>query len=259
MAGVSPSLIAIAAVGLVAASALKPPARPKPDGTSGDDDATLVSPEPLTADQLSLRYLLEAAGLEPSWVMFFEAVALNESRFNSLTGRGDPLLFPSWTEPNLHASVAAQQREHRAAIRAYERNADRYRDCGHPADDYTFGSGGWFGLLPANALAAFHGTKYQCMHPSYVFFPGSAVVMAIEFARRLMAWSSWKSVPTFANLRVGWGDPSKMGNSGAIAESERKLKGRLSELGANPSIATMRPPRLPARDPVALFDYLDLL
>ncbi len=258
MAGLSTSLLAIAAVGL-AVSAFKSPGRPKPGGTSVGDDPSTVVPPPTFENQDSLRFLLEVSGLAPSWVLFFEAVALNESRFNNLTGRGDPAMFPDWSEPNLKASASAQQREQRAAARAYERNAERYRDCGFPVDDYTFGSGGWFGLLPANALAAFKDTDYRCLHPYYVFFPGASIVMAIEFARRLMNWSSWKSAPTFANLRVGWGDPSKMGDRKAMAESAAKLKARLSELGANPNIASMKPPSLPARDPVELFDYLDAL
>ncbi len=246
-----------AAVGL-AVVGLNPPGRLKPAGTSGDD-ATSVVPDPLSESQDSLRYMLEQAGLAPSWVLFFETVALNESKFNHLTGLGNPQLFPDWAEPNVDASVSSQQREQRAAARAYERNAERFRDCGHPVAEYTFGSGGWFGMLPANALAAFNGTAYQCMHPYFVFFPGASVVMAIEFARRLMSWSSWKSKPTFANLRVGWGDPSAMGNSSAISESVARLKELLSELGANPNIASMRPPILPAADPVGLFDHLDSL
>ncbi len=250
-------VIALAAVG-IAAVALKPPGRSKPAGTSGDDTTTVI-PTPLSESQDSLRYHLEEAGLAPSWVLFFEAIALNESRFNHLTGLGNPQLFPSWAEPNVDASVSSQQREQRAATRAYERNAARFQGCGHPSADYTFGSGGWFGMLPANALAAFDGTAYQCMHPYFVFFPGASVVMAIEFARRLMSWSSWKSKPTFANLRVGWGDPSKMGDRGAISKSGARLKELLSEFGANPNIASMRPPSLPAADPVGLFDHLDSL
>lgn len=232
---------------------LIPKRRSKPSG--GVDPSTSDS-GPMSEDREGLRFYLIEAGLSDDWIAFFEAVAANESGFNNLVGLGNSSLFPSFAQPNTKASIFAQEREYQAAVIAYERNADRFQECGYPVSEYTFGSGGWFGMLPSNALAAFFGTPYQCLRPGFVFSPGGSVVMAVEMARRLMRWDSWESTPTFANLRVGWGNPASMGQPSKITAMKAKLEDRLIEVGANPGLASAQPSPLPPSNPVGLFDYL---
>lgn len=209
-----------------------------------------------SSGQQDLRYYLTQAGLAPEWVIFFEAVAANESGFNNLRGLGRPSMFPAWASPNVKASTRVQEREREAALIAYTRNAGLYSRCEFSADEYSFGSGGWFGMLPANGLIAFRGTSLECINPAYVFSPGASVVMAIEMARRLMGWKRWKKVPTFGNLRVGWGNPASMGKPKSLSRMRAKLSERYLQIGADPSLIGSKPPPLPSRNPVGMFDRL---
>lgn len=231
-----------------------------PESPYGSTYANL--PEPTNERQAELRFYLEEAGLHPEWVLFFEAVAANESNFKNLVGLGNAALYPSWAQPNIKASQSAQNREHQAAVNAYIRNEDYFYNCGYPQEAYTFGSGGWFALLPANAVRAFGGTELACLDPYFVFSKGGSVVMVIEMVRRLMNWTKWKLDPTFGNLRVGLGNPSEMGDELALQETVFKPKGlaaRYTQIGADPNLAWVTPPPLPPKDPVGLFNYLTSL
>jgi hypothetical protein len=182
--------------------------------------------EPANHEGLArLRALALEAGLDVDWALFLAVVAHHESGWNNLVGLGDPLKFPPWARPNLKASASAQRAEASAAAAAYERNLERYRGCEHPRSHYTFGSGGWFGLLPANALKAFWGTELQCISPFAVFEPEASVVLATDYARRLRAYEGFKRLSTWRNLNRGWASPSAMGQprSGTDARFDRAL------------------------------------
>lgn len=242
------------------------------DDDYGDDAVDLYEPVDYDYDALlpavtndrqdELRWYLEEAGLAPEWVLYFEAVAANESNFKSYVGLGDPALYPSWAKPSVNAPLWRQENEHEAAITAYKRNEDRFLNCGYPTEAYTFGSGGWFALLPGNGLKAFFGTSLQCLDPYFVFSKGASVVMAIEMARRLMGWKRWKEARTFANLRTGWKNPTSMGDEDAMYKIVHKPKGlayRYTQLGANTDLIYSTPPPLPPKDPVGLFNHLAAL
>jgi hypothetical protein len=187
--------------------------------------------------QADLRVLCQMAGLSPNWSMFFEATALNESGFNNLRGLGDPSMYPGWARPNLRASHSLQVNEQEKAERAY-RNNSYLKKCKWDAERYTFGSGGWFAMLPAFGVYAFKGTSMECIDPYDVFEKEASLVMAIEFARRTMRRSAFKKNPKYGVLRVGWGLPSGMGDQSRLAASRTKkngFSGRLEQLGYDKS------------------------
>lgn len=183
----------------------------KKRGGGGGGGSVPPMPEPLSGGQDDIRYLAEWAFLDEEWTIFLEWVAKGESNFNNLVGLGNPSLFPDWAKANKSMAEAA------AAARGYERNS-YLKSCGWGASRYTFGSGGWFGLLPASAVAAFKGTRYECIDPWSVFDPVASFVEALDYARRLVSnWSGFKKNPTWQNLRLGWGNPSEMGDPEALA------------------------------------------
>ncbi len=241
-----------------------PESEGEPEYEQGEDVVYDYSglPEPTNERHEEMRFYLEEARLHPYWIVFFEAMAANESNFKNYVGLGNPALFPSWTKPSVNASQFRQDSEYEAAITAYERNAEYFAGCGIPVSAYIFGSGGWYALLPANGLKAFVGTSLQCLSPDSVFDKGASVVMIIEMVRRLMRWSGWKASPTFANLRAGLKNPSSMGDPAAIAKSVDKDHGlyeRYEQIGANTELIYLTPPPLPPKNPVGMFEYLTSL
>lgn len=146
---------------------------------------------------------------------FLILVARGESGWDPLVGLGDPELFPAGTKPNRKASTALQEGEARAARKAYQRHADVFAACGvgHDEAAYGFGSGGWFGMLPANGLWQLRDTPFRCWPPSAVFDPARAITIAIAFARGLQGWDGYQANRTVGNLRAGWGLPTSMGTS----------------------------------------------
>lgn len=178
--------------------------------------------------QDELRYYLRERGLDENWVTFFEATAAGESGFNNLVGLGDP-------GGNVPGAVRINKSsgEATAAQAAFDRN-DYLHGCPWPASAYVFGSGGWFGQLPANALRAYKGTEHECLHPWYVFDPVFSIDMAVAQAKRLMGWDNFKSAPNWLNLRVGWGAPGEMDDDDAMyrmAEGDNKFGDRLDQIG----------------------------
>ena len=198
--------------------------------------------------ELALAFALEEP-MPPNngWLTFLTAVAQSESRGNPKAGLGLPKRFPEGTEPNRNASRRAQRNEARAARSAYRRNLARYAACPWKAQAYTFGSGGYFGLIAPNALSAFWDTELQCMDPAQIFEPFPAVVMALAMADRLMQYDGFQRQPTWINLRVGWGSPGAMGNRRAMRRMLEKPGGfgeQLDTLGVPRSFAHEHVPEL---------------
>lgn len=202
------------------------PSLPLPDLVTGP-------PALMRYGQEDLSYFLEERGLDEEWATFFEAVAAGESGFNNLAGRGDP----NGAVPDL-AEINEDSRESAAAEVAFERN-EYLASCPWPAAAYTFGSGGWFAQIPANALRAYKGTELECLHPWYVFDPLFSIDMAVAQAKRLMRWSAFQESPHWITLRTGWGSPSSMDDEDALlrmAEGKYKFGDRLVEIGADPDL-----------------------
>ena len=185
-------------------------------------------PAPPTGDAVQavapVRGLVAEAGLPSVWGDFLALVAWRESKGNPQARNDDD-------------SEAA------AAAEAYERNRSRYAGCGHSASAYTFGSGGWFGMLPANALAQL-GDAHRCLPPSSVFEPRVAIAMAVGFARGLMRWSRYQRVPTWLNLRAMWGWPTKGGDHAYLAKARPKFEQDARDVGLPASWLSGTPPPL---------------
>lgn len=201
----------------------------------------------------TLRSLCAQAGVSQDWAAFLAFVAYGESRWNNLVGLGVPSRFPPWTRPNMKASQSVQEAEALAAKIAWERNRERFEGCGHPSEAYWFGSGGWFGMLPANGLAKFAGTPLVCLPPSAVFDPPASIAMALGMARALMGWSRFKKRPTWLNLRVMWGCPSCGGDPAKIAAKRAKFEAHAKAAGLPDGWLDQEIPSRPPGDIEALY------
>ena len=212
-------------------------------------------PQPMSGGQDDLRYLAEWAFLDESWITFLEINAKNESGFNTFRGLGIPSMFPEWAQPNLSASAKLQGVEADAASEGYVRNTYLH-DCPYSAARYSFGSGGWFGLLPSSGVHAFKGTRYECIDPWSVFDPPVALVMGIEYARRTMRRQAFKDNPTWLTLRVGWGNPSSMGKASVHERVANQMRGHLGDLGYPLDFIHQQVTPLPEDKPADLLDAL---
>lgn len=259
MARASPYVLMAAAAALALAASGKRRRRghrvPDGNGVRPPRPGPGPMPEPMTGGQTDIRYLAEWAFLDEEWIVFLEATAAGESRFNNFVGLGNPALFPDWAQPNLKASQKSQKREAEAAGISYDRN-DYLAGCDWPRSRYVFGSGGWFGALPGNAVAAFKGTRYECIDPWSVFDPVSSLVEIVEYCRRIMRWDNFKANPTWLNLRVGVGSPSNMNKPDKLARMEEKFRDKLLELGYSASFMYGQVMPLPSDNPADLLDAL---
>lgn len=213
---------------------------------AGGAAASVPGGKPVSAKGLKqARAFAALAGLSSDWQDVRMFVAYGESKGNNFAGLGHTSGAPPHMDLNLGEAEAV------AAKRAYDRNAEQYGGC-WPEAVYTFGSGGWDGMLPANGLDVFAGTEYVCLHPWTVMDPAIETVMWIGFVRRLYGWDGFQVEPTVLNLRVGIGDPSSMGDPAVLAAKRPKYEKQLREIGLPVSLLDRRLPRPPLGDPVAL-------
>ena len=186
-------------------------------GTASANDTGYPTGPPSQKGAADLYGVLDEMGAPDDWKTFLAAVAHRESRFDNLA-------------ENTSTTEAA------AARRAFDRQRDRGRFSSSPWPDsaYTFGSGGWYGLLPANALEAFSGTDLENMDPrEAIHDPITSTIMALAYARRLFGWAAFDG--TWLGLRVGWANPSKMGDPDFVAEVRGRFRKDLEAIGASPS------------------------
>jgi hypothetical protein len=205
--------------------------------------------------QALVREMATALGLDTGWIAFLEAAAMGESGFNPLAARGVQRGAPEWV------SVRHDVHEADAAERAFARNKSRYyAGCPWPDPQYTFGSGGLWAMLPANALAAFKGHEQICMSPWSVFEPAPAIVMILEYCRRVMRYDAFKATPTWGNLRNGMGAISLLGKESAL-ENQRtkknKLGDRLEQLGYDRALVDATVTPLPPKDPIGWLQIVE--
>jgi hypothetical protein len=181
---------------------------------------------PSKAGHADLLGVVDKMGAPDEWGTFLAAVAHRESRFDNLA-------------ENTSSGEAA------AARRAYQRQRDRGHFASAPWPDsaYTFGSGGWYGILPANGMIAFVGTELENLDPrTAVHDPVTSTIMAFEYARRIFGWGAFDG--TWLGLRVGWANPSRMGDPEFVAEVAGRFAKDLRAIGAPESfmherVATM--------------------
>lgn len=194
-------------VGLFALLALSSDT-PRPSSTTGTYG---TPPKGLNmTKRKDVEAYLFAAGLPDAWVRFFVFVAAGESGFSVRAKNDSP-------------------GEAKAARVAYKRNEAKLKGCGFAAGAYTFGSGGWFGLLPANAAMNLP-KELRCHEPgAIVFVPQLSVPAAIGMARGLTGWSNYQG--TVLSLRAGWGWPAKMGDAERLAARRPVYEARAAKLG----------------------------
>lgn len=183
-------------------------------GTAAANDGGYPTGPPTKAGHEEMLGVLDRMDAPDDWQTFFSAVGYWESRFNNLTEN-------------------TSTREAAAAKRAYNymRDKGRFADSPWPDSAYTFGSGGWYGLLPAYALEAFHGTDLENLEPrEAIHDPVTSTIMAIAYARRLFRWAAFDG--TWLSLRVGFANPSKMGDPDFVAEVRGRFAESLRAIGA---------------------------
>ena len=184
-----------------------------------------------------LEAAMEAARLPEDWKIFLAATSYGESKWNTDVGLGpnNHPGRPPWLRPS-KAAAKTQDNEARAACKAYNKNASKwFADSPWPAARYCFGSGGWFGFLPAYGLiSGFKATPelVSQIDPWAVTDPLVSLVMALGYARGLMRWKQFKAGgATWLTLRVGWGRPGSMSTAKSNKKVRAKFAKHLAEIG----------------------------
>jgi len=158
-----------------------------------------------------------------------------ESRGNPKAGLGRPELFPTWAEPR-NARRDEQLAESEAAAIAYDRNAEFYDDSPFPRRMWIFGSGGPYGLIPANALSPWRETdalRRGKVTPYDVFNPWRSTVFFVDYVWRLIQRSEFKSLPAESQhwlaIKRGLASPSLMADHEEIKPRSRTVRQRATE------------------------------
>lgn len=157
---------------------------------------------------------LARTGAPPELEALAAVQRYTESRGNPKAGLGRPELFPWWTEPR-NARREQQLAESEAAATAYDRNRDAYIESPYPRRMWIFGSGGPYGLIPANALAPWRGTdalRRGRVTPYDIFNPWRATVFFVAYVHRLVARDEFRNLPASSRnllaLKRGCASPS---------------------------------------------------
>jgi hypothetical protein len=204
---------------------------------------------PSSAGLVDMRGVMAAASLPEDWQIFLAAVAWGESKWHNDVGLGpnDHPGRPPWCRPS-NASAALQRVEADAAAAMYRRNRSRFAGSPWPPERYTWGSGGWFGLLPTvGVINGFYATPEWIpqVDPWDVCDPVVSVVMAVGLARGLTRWEQFGAGGgTWLALRVGWGRPGSMDSADAHARMRGKFGEALDALGVPASFMDRRPSSL---------------
>lgn len=176
-----------------------------------------------------IECLLGRTSLDDTQRKFLVLTAYGESRFNRLIYRGNSAVVPN--VPGLKGNHDLGDAA--AAEVAYKRHRAYFDKCGHaPVTRYTYGSGGWFQFLPANALWNVKGT-WPCWPPEKIFDAAASIVMAIAMARELQEYAAFKASPHVGVLRTGWWWPKKM--AGPPADRIAKYRKHAETIGLGAS------------------------
>lgn len=183
-------------------------------GSAAANDGGYPTGPPSKAGHAELLGVVDRMGAPDEWGTFLSAVGYWESKFNNLAENDSPT-------------------EAAAARRAYDRARSKGRFSGSPWPEsaYTFGSGGWYGLIPANAMEGFAGTDLENLDPrAAIHDPITSTILALEYARRIFHWAAFDG--TWLSLRVGFANPSKMGDPEFVAKVRERFAESLRAIGA---------------------------
>ncbi len=162
----------------------------------------------------------KAAGWNVESRKWFERFAVlqaaSESGANNYRGLGIEDRYPSWAIPTKNASVNLKVAEANAAKIAYDRNVTKgaLPSSDAPMKYWLLGSGGWFGILPANGLVSFGKADANEYSPVDIFDARRSVAMLADYMRRLTWWKSFKAADPSNHvevLKAGMASPSLMG------------------------------------------------
>ena len=203
----------------------------------------------------SWERLLARTGAPRELARFAALQRYTESRGNPKAGLGRPELVPPWAEPNRAASKASRDHESAAALEAYERNAYAYADSPFRKPSWVFGSGGPYGLIPANALAPFRDTLELArgqVGPFDVFDPWKSTVLFVDYVHRLIGREEFSRLPAEAKnwlaIKRGMAAPSLMADHAETQERSRTVRARADEaalaVGLDPAFLRDRVPEV---------------
>lgn len=234
MARSNGAAVALAGAGVLALAALGAAGKRNGGGNGGSTPPDMGSfPEGLSALRGVAADVLTVGGVSSNdWIVFLGAVAHHESGW-------DPAVYNGFKNADVPAGVRrVMGTDGPGAVSNFNRNRELYSDCPWPESRYTFGSGGWYGLIPSIGLHEFRKSPYQCLDPWSVFMPYPATIMAIGYARRSMRRDSFKKDPTWLNLNRSWKAPSNMGSP--QAGSDKRFRRALRAMGVAESWADQR-------------------
>lgn len=193
---------------------------------------------------------VEATGAIPGFANFATGAAKTESNGNNLVGLGVSRgILPGNVKLNDHLN--ASQKEADAACNLWEGARTRGFYLENPYDwrYWCFGSGGWFGLLPATGLSA-GGTKgpFAEQSPFLVFDPIPSVVMIADFAKRVIRSQRFQGMPygeqNWLAVRRGMAASSLIGDYTETKNSSRKVRehfeNALAKVGIDPDFMFTR-------------------
>ena len=173
-----------------------------------------------------LRYYASIAEQETGidgLATFLDAAAYTESRHNS-------------TAINDSASESAAARR----LFLADRNQRRYANnsaIGMP-ERWAY-SGGWFGMMPATALATADGAAVTIV-PESVFWPQHAIAYATDLVVRL---KRNYGPDTWADIRKGWASPGLVNSTAERAmQTDTRFRRALRNTGHPESFADRRAP-----------------
>jgi hypothetical protein len=179
--------------------------------------------------------LLTRAGVPKEIKILAALQRYTESRGNPKAGLGRPELFPWWAEPR-NALREEQLLESEAASIAYDRNREAYAESLYPRHMWIFGSGGPYGMIPANALAPWRGTdalRRGKVTPYDVFNPWRATVFFVDYVRRVMDGPGFRELPPGSRnilaLKRGLAAPSLVADHDEQQPRSRTVRRRAIE------------------------------
>ena len=243
----------------VANASMRPSEAVDPDQADRDDDPAVELPDK------GFNLVREAAELfvqhaeAPEWLPQMCLIqAASESRGNPLVGLGVTGTFPPKykgqdLQPNRKAPDSLQRGETRAARNLYQDNVRTYGQSPHELSEWTFGSGGLYGLLPPTALSfarrgdAFTALKSGKLGPLDVFDPIRATAMYAHFVRSSMRTRTFRGLPAsernaYAIKRAGaaWALIGDYKDTKKRSQSiRRNMPARVQRSGADPSFPTL--------------------